>query len=112
MRFELKCDKGLMHIDRITLERRENNSTRPLNSKTKTIAGVKQLKSAARTKQRNSAGENNSTRQQERDNSTQQEKTTQLVRRNSPLHCRRPPAPPSQQNRFFLPLNTIQRKEF
>ncbi|GFW58215.1 hypothetical protein TNCV_2633891 [Trichonephila clavipes] len=36
---------------------------------------------------------NNSTRQQERNNST--------------LYCRRPPAPPLQQNRLFLPTNPI-----
>ncbi|GFX29724.1 hypothetical protein TNCV_2750581 [Trichonephila clavipes] len=51
---------------------------------------------------------NNSTRQQERNNSTRQQE-----RNNSTLHCRRPPAttcnhlqppaPPLQQNRFFLP---------
>ncbi|GFT37605.1 hypothetical protein TNCV_66871 [Trichonephila clavipes] len=61
---------------------RENNSTRPLNSKIKANAGEKQLNSSVGTKQLNSTGENNSTRQHERNNSTQQqERTTQLNRR-------------------------------
>ncbi|GFW15226.1 uncharacterized protein TNCV_173711 [Trichonephila clavipes] len=55
-------------------------------------AGTKQLNSAAGTKQLNSTGENNSTRQHERNNST--------------LHCRRPPAPPLQQNLLFLPTHS------
>ncbi|GFU86872.1 hypothetical protein TNCV_3415341 [Trichonephila clavipes] len=41
---------------------------------------------------------------------TQQEKTTQLAsreRNNSTLHCRRPPAPPLQQNRLFLPSGIV-----
>ncbi|GFX47821.1 hypothetical protein TNCV_5002421 [Trichonephila clavipes] len=71
----------------LSCRRKQFNS--PLNSKTKAIAGEKQLNSAPGTKQLDSTGENNSTRQQERNNSTQ--------------HCRRPPAPPLQQNRLFLP---------
>ncbi|GFT49010.1 uncharacterized protein TNCV_3874781 [Trichonephila clavipes] len=62
----------------------ENNSTRPLNSKTKTIAGEKLLNSvgekqrdsAPGTKQLDSTGGNNSIWHQERNNATQQEKTT------------------------------------
>ncbi|GFS87975.1 hypothetical protein TNCV_5126251 [Trichonephila clavipes] len=60
----------------------ENNSTRPLNSKTNTIAGEKQL---------NLAGENKSTRQHEQNNST--------------LHRLQPSTPPLQQNRLFLSTN-------
>ncbi|GFU35188.1 hypothetical protein TNCV_2106301 [Trichonephila clavipes] len=89
----------------------ENNSTRPLNSKTKTIAGEKQLNSAPRTKQLDSTGGNNSTRHQERNNSTQQEKTTHLDSRNettqlcTAVNRLQPPAPPLQQNRLFLPTD-------
>ncbi|GFV50919.1 hypothetical protein TNCV_2770051 [Trichonephila clavipes] len=60
----------------------------PLNSKTKTIAGEKQLDSAPGTKQLDSKGGNNSTRQQERNNST--------------AHCRRPPA--TAYNHLHRPL--------
>ncbi|GFY22375.1 transposable element Tcb2 transposase [Trichonephila clavipes] len=98
MNCELKCDKCLTHINRITLERPvgENNSTRPLNSKIKANAGEKQLNSSVGTKQLNSTGENNSTRQHERNNSTgennstqQQERTTQLVSRNETTQLNR-----------------------
>ncbi|GFT62954.1 hypothetical protein TNCV_1607411 [Trichonephila clavipes] len=52
----------------------------------------------------NSTGENNSTRQQERNNSTGENNSTQhQERNNSTLRCHRPPAPPLQQNRLFLP---------
>ncbi|GFV45410.1 hypothetical protein TNCV_858481 [Trichonephila clavipes] len=60
----------------------ENNSTRPLNSKAKTIAGEKQLDSAPGTKQLDLTGGNNSTCQKERNNSTRQDKPTQLASRN------------------------------
>ncbi|GFV34950.1 hypothetical protein TNCV_2097781 [Trichonephila clavipes] len=127
MNFELKCDKCLTHINRITLERpvEKNNSTRLLNSKIKANAGEKQLNSSVGTKQLNSTGENNSTWQHERNNSTgennstqQQERTTQLgnmnettqlVSRNETTQlCTavdrlQPPSSPLQQNRLFLP---------
>ncbi|GFV50922.1 hypothetical protein TNCV_2770081 [Trichonephila clavipes] len=54
-----------------------------------------QLPSTSETKQLDSTGGNNSTRQAERNNST--------------LHCRRPPAPPLQQNRFLLPTGIEPR---
>ncbi|GFX09178.1 c2H2-type domain-containing protein [Trichonephila clavipes] len=71
----------------------ENNSTRPLSSKTKTIAVEKQLNSVPGTKQLDSAGENNSTGQQERNNST--------------LHCRRPPAPPTTACTAFTAVSAF-----
>ncbi|GFS91659.1 hypothetical protein TNCV_4866711 [Trichonephila clavipes] len=56
----------------------ENNSTRPLNSKTKTVAGEKQLNSAEENNSTQQYERNNSTQQYERNNSTQQKKPTQL----------------------------------
>ncbi|GFW45784.1 hypothetical protein TNCV_4495051 [Trichonephila clavipes] len=64
----------------LSCRRKQFNS--PLNSKTKTIAGEKQLNSATGTKQLNSTGENNSTGRM--NETTQQEKTTQFGSRNEP----------------------------
>ncbi|GFX50815.1 hypothetical protein TNCV_2723981 [Trichonephila clavipes] len=67
----------------------ENNLTHPLNSKTKTIAGEKQL---------NSAGENNS-------NSATGTKQLNSVAGMKQLDSA-PPAPPLQQNQLFLSTPT------
>ncbi|GFY10145.1 hypothetical protein TNCV_360121 [Trichonephila clavipes] len=65
--------------------RRKTTQLVSRNETTQLSSRNEQLNSAVGTKQLNSSGENNST-----------------------LHCRRPPAPPLQQNRLFLPTNVIQ----